>query len=331
MGAPNDTVIFLRRGKIERREDAFRIGKSKYSAVRTTGIIIAGGAQITTQAVRLALRNEVPIVYLGGNRILGVTVPFSERYATLRLKQYEIASQPSARLAFARPLIASSILARAAVLEFLANETGITGLEDAADEVRSEAERALNAGSTDALRGYEGRAACRYFRALAEVLPDWAFSGRRTRRPPRDPFNAAISFGYAGVLLPVLLSRTVAAGLEPFLGFLHGPRGRRPGLILDLMEEWRALAVDVPVLRRFLDGSLSREMFRWKGDAVLLRDLDAVSAPVLTVLSRVRGGLLEAVDRRIREVRDGVSRQSPPEPLEFDPEDVGVVWDALEV
>jgi CRISPR/Cas system-associated endonuclease Cas1 len=97
------------------------------------------------------------------------------------------------------------------------------------------------------------------------------------------------------------------------------------------MEEWRALAVDVPVLRRFLDGSLSKDTFRREGNAVLLHDLDAVSAPVLTVLSRVRGGLLEAVDRRIREVRDGVSRRFPPEPLEFDPEDVGVVWDALEV
>jgi CRISPR-associated protein Cas1 len=229
MGAPSDTVIFLRRGKIERRGDAFQIEKSKYSAVRTTGIIIAGEAQITTQAVRLALRNEIPIVYLGRNRILGVTVPFSERYATLRLKQYEIASQPSARLAFARPLIASSILARTAVLEFLANETGITGLEDAADEVRSEAERALNAGSTDALRGYEGRAARRYFRALAEVLPDWAFSGR-TRRPPRDPFNAAISFGYAGVLLPVLLSRTVGPrGWSRSWGSSTVPGGGGPG------------------------------------------------------------------------------------------------------
>ncbi|WP_456482777.1 CRISPR-associated endonuclease Cas1 [Methanopyrus sp.] len=314
---------------MRRRGNSFEVGNSRYPAARVAGIIIRNGAQITTQAVLLALKSSVPIVYLTGNgSVVGITVPFNDRYVEIRLKQYEVCSNPSSSLEFARPLIASSLTARAAVLEFLAEESGTPGLDEAAEVVGSEAERVLKASSRHELRGYEGRAVRRYFRALADVLPGWAFSGRRTRRPPKDPFNAALSLGYT-LLSEVLVARVVSAGLDPFLGFLHRPRGRRPGFVLDLMEEWRALAVDVPVLWSFLEGGLTEADFRREGDAVLLREPESVRARVLTVLSRIRGGLLESVDRRIGEIRRAVSRSSPPDPLEFDEGDVEVVWEVL--
>jgi CRISPR-associated protein Cas1 len=133
------------------------------------------------------------------------------------------------------------------------------------------------------------------------------------------------------VLFPVMLARIVAAGLDPFAGFLHEIRGRKPALALDLMDEWRALAVDVPVLRLFLEGGLSRSDFRRDGEAVLLRDAEAVAIPVLSVLSRVRGGLLEAIDRRLTEFRNAVRKLSEPEPLEIKSDDVGGVWEVVQV
>jgi len=62
--------------------------------------------------------------------------------------------------------------------------------------IRDLGERPRAAPSLDSLRGIEGAAAARYFELLPRTVPEhFAFSGR-SRRPPKDPFNALISFGY---------------------------------------------------------------------------------------------------------------------------------------
>jgi len=332
MEGTNHLVLFARRGRIRRRGEFLVVGEDKYPITRVSGIVLSGGAQITTQAVKLALDYGIPITFASGSRILGVVVPFHDRFVELRRRQWEVVlTQRSLRVGLARSIVISSIRARKAVLEFLESVGVVTSVGRAVERMERLEDRAEGADRVGALRGYEGRAARIYFRALSEALPGWAFSGGRTRRPPRDPFNAAISFGYTAVLFPVMLARIVAAGLDPFAGFLHEIRGRKPALALDLMDEWRALAVDVPVLRLFLEGGLSRSDFRRDGEAVLLRDAEAVAIPVLSVLSRVRGGLLEAIDRRLTEFRNAVRKLSEPEPLEIKSDDVGGVWEVVQV
>src|SRR5256885_14666206 len=70
----------------------------------------------------------------------------------------------------------------------------------------------------------------------------FAFRGR-TRRPPLDPVNALLSFAY-GLLLHDCTAALAAAGLDPSVGFLHVDRPGRPGLALDLLEEFRPLVAD---------------------------------------------------------------------------------------
>src|SRR5207253_135761 len=100
----------------------------------------------------------------------------------------------------------------------------------------------------DRLRGLEGAAAALYFGQFGKLLrtADLTFAGR-TRRPPRDPVNACLSFGYA-LLGSVLETEVLRCGLEPLIGFLHQPAYGRPSLMLDLLEEFRPL-VDALVVR----------------------------------------------------------------------------------
>ena len=97
----------------------------------------------------------------------------------------------------------------------------------------------------DILRGVEGEAARQYFSGLnLLVRPDrrnaFAMDGR-TRRPPRDRFNAMLSFLYA-MWMNDCRSALEAAGLDPQVGFLHALRPGRAALALDLMEEFRPWA-----------------------------------------------------------------------------------------
>lgn len=106
--------------------------------------------------------------------------------------------------------------------------------------------RALPQATTlDELRGLEGEAARQYFSGMTLLLrPDqreaFAMDGR-TRRPPRDRFNALLSFLYA-MWMNDCRSALEAAGLDPQAGFLHALRPGRAALALDLMEEFRPWA-----------------------------------------------------------------------------------------
>ena len=103
----------------------------------------------------------------------------------------------------------------------------------------------------DSLLGLEGAAARAYFRGFAPLLrSDGAGTfdfEQRNRRPPRDPVNAMLSFGYAVLTKDVTIA-AAGVGLDPLLGFYHQPHFGRPSLALDLMEEFRPLVVDSVVL-----------------------------------------------------------------------------------
>ncbi|MBA3356445.1 MAG: CRISPR-associated endonuclease Cas1, partial [Pyrinomonadaceae bacterium] len=98
----------------------------------------------------------------------------------------------------------------------------------------------------DSIRGFEGQCANLYFKVFALHLRqqrlDFPFT-LRTRRPPLDPMNCLISFLYA-LLRHDCIAALTATGLDPFVGYLHSDRPARPGLALDLMEEFRPLIAD---------------------------------------------------------------------------------------
>ena len=100
------------------------------------------------------------------------------------------------------------------------------------------------------------------------IKQDFSFLGR-VRRPPTDPINALLSFGYT-LLLNVVAGAVQVVGLDPHLGALHPPDGTRPSLALDLMEPLRPLGVDVWVFGAALGGEFLPEQFVEDGGRVLL-------------------------------------------------------------
>ena len=103
------------------------------------------------------------------------------------------------------------------------------------------------------LRGIEGNAAELYFSVLGHCLTQeeefCAFEGR-SKRPPRDPFNALLSFVYT-LLMHDARSALESVGLDSAVGFLHRDRPGRASLALDLMEEFRSVLADRLVLTLF--------------------------------------------------------------------------------
>ncbi|RLE80574.1 MAG: CRISPR-associated endonuclease Cas1, partial [Thermoprotei archaeon] len=103
------------------------------------------------------------------------------------------------------------------------------------------------------VRSAEAHAAKEYWEAVASVLPEELGFKRRLKRyslpkdEEPDPFNKALNIGYAALLREVWRA-IFLTGLNPYYGFLHVKRPGRMSLVLDLMEEFRPIAVDRPLI-----------------------------------------------------------------------------------
>ena len=169
----------------------------------------------------------------------------------LRRAQYRLADDPPAAAAVARQCVAGkvqnarqSLLRSAREAEEAAEREKLQGCAGELANILRWLER--EAETVEQMRGYEGQAASLYFGVFSLHLrcqrEEFRFT-TRTRRPPLDRINCLLSFLYA-LLLHDCIAALTATGLDPFVGYLHAERPNRPGLALDLMEEFRPLLCD---------------------------------------------------------------------------------------
>ena len=167
----------------------------------------------------------------------------------LRQAQFVRGADAAFTLDMARSFVAGKIKNTRQVLQRGAreakNEEEARMLTRRADDLAASLRALPDAGTLDAVRGVEGEAARQYFSGLpllvrADLREHFAMDGR-TRRPPRDRFNALLSFLYA-MWMNDCRSALEAAGLDPQVGFLHALRPGRAALALDVMEEFRPWA-----------------------------------------------------------------------------------------
>ena len=181
-----------------------------------------------------------------------------------RIRQYEALRQPGLALSLARKLVQARVEGQ---LRFLLR--GTRGRDEARQQIegpiRELRETLAVLGSIESpgsLLGHEGRGAAAYFRSLPALIrsdPALVPVGR-SRRPPEDPFNALLSFGYSLLLREVHQAIRVV-GLEAGFGFYHQPRSSAPPLALDLMELFRVQCVDMAVV-----GAVNRRQFHPERD-----------------------------------------------------------------
>lgn len=196
----------------------------------------------------------------------------------LRQAQHRQAGHAPFALDVARAVIAGKLRNARQVLlrgaREASDETDAQRLADTAETLAHSLRHLPHVPDLDALRGVEGDAAKNYFAALPCLVKKSArdaFSmDGRSRRPPRDRFNAVLSFLYSMVMNDCR-SALESVGLDPQLGFLHAVRPGRAALALDLMEEFRAILADRLALTLINRGQLTEDDFQMhEGGAVTL-------------------------------------------------------------
>ncbi|MBX5484648.1 MAG: CRISPR-associated endonuclease Cas1 [Myxococcaceae bacterium] len=270
-------------------------GRDRQELARTrlldvSQVVLMGNVQVSAQAARELMGRNVPICWMThGGWLVGLSEGLGHGNVELRRAQFRAAEDEATSLRLSKRLVRAKILNCRTLLRRNHERVPEAGLR----ELSAMAEACEQAASAEALLGVEGNAARVYFREFAGMIREPARSGMefdfscRTRRPPKDPVNALLSFVYA------LLAREVAValkitGFDPLLGFYHRPRFGRPALALDVMEELRPLLADSTVITAINTGVVRGRDFVRSTLGVALRD-------------EARREVIRAWERRLRE------------------------------
>ena len=226
------------------------------------------------------VRNGIGLTFLTpSGRMLARVVGESQGNVRLRKEQYRVSDNPEASCRAARNFIFGKVHNSRWVLERTLRDHALRvkadELRTASVHLREQLKPLLAAESLDTLRGMEGEASACYFGVWDEMILNqkdaFRFDGR-SRRPPLDRVNAALSMTYT-LLTHDCASALESVGLDAYVGFMHRDRPGRTSLALDLMEELRASLADRLVLTLINTRVLQKTHFRTQpGGAVLLTD-----------------------------------------------------------
>lgn len=236
-------------------------------------VLIFGKAQVTTQAIHVCLKRQIPILYLSRmGYCYGRILAIEQGYRPLFRFQQQLGL--SERLGVARLIVLAKIKNCRVILQRQQRRLGADYLGTVFRDLDYFAEMANQANSLSKLNGYEGAAANVYFSAFGQCLssPEFSFVAR-SRRPPGNPVNALLSFGYQ-VLWNHFLTLIEFQGLDPYQGCLHEGSERHAALASDLIEEFRAPIIDALVLYLVNNGMVRVDRdFRFQGGGCLLNEL----------------------------------------------------------
>ena len=213
--------------------------------------MLLGGGQVTSQAIEACVKRGVRVTALRQSGAVRFVVGGRTRgNVHLRAALYRAVIDRSRSLALSKVIVAAKLQNSRIVTSRWARDARdkalASDLSDRATQIAERIPRLSAAPSEDHVRGIEGDAARVYFGGMRRVLADGELAFRaRTKRPPRDPVNAMLSFCY-GMMVTELIGAIESVGLDYQMGFFHRPRSGRPSLALDFAEELR------PVTDRFV-------------------------------------------------------------------------------
>ena len=186
----------------------------------------------------------------------------------LTLRQAEHYLDPSKRVSLARRFVAGSLENIVRLLRKLAHKG--SPVEEETGYLMERLTEVEGAQSVGQLMAIEGKAREIYYGAWGKILgEDWALS--RSRRPPKDPINALLSFGNS-LLYTAVLAQIYQTHLDPRIGFLHEANYRRHSLNLDVAEVFKPVLVDRLIFRLIRRDQIKPSHFLRQGEGVFLSE-----------------------------------------------------------
>ncbi len=219
-------------------------------------IIASGGVTLSSDLIESCAEHGIPISFISWTGKPYAKLMSSSVVGTIKTRREQLMAYLDNRgLALAKAFSGGKVANQAILLKYMAKyrketdpelfeKVRATAMmrEDYAGKIMSVKAPNVDIAREDILT-LEGHAAKVYWEAANElIIPEIDWKGRETRGA-QDLVNSALNYGY-GILYCQTERAVVLAGLDPYAGFLHADRSGKPSLVLDLVEEFRQMAVD---------------------------------------------------------------------------------------
>ncbi len=242
---------------------------------RVEQILVLGNITLTTPAMQYCMKSNIPVTFTSQHgsyfgRLEATTADNSavERFQYLRSLDEPFAFNIASSIVEAKIRNSRTMIQKRKAMAWESNGELKEKFDTTLSLMTSLAEHTKSCENMDALRGLEGKAAALYFELFGllfkKELPFYTSAFRRVRRPPTDPVNSLLSFGYT-LLHNNIFSLVRMKGMNPYIGFLHAEDKGNPALINDLVEEFRTI-IDSMTLYTLNKGVLRNKDFYYRKD-----------------------------------------------------------------
>lgn len=265
---------------LKKKDDNFLVSvedrKVEVSPRKVSSILITTGAAVSTDAMQLAMKNNIEIILLDH-----VGKPFARVWhckpgSTNKIRRLQLVlDKNSLGLELAKSWLLLKNQGRVSLLKQLKKRRegldhiflpAINELEEGILQIK--AVKGCTSECRDRLMGHEGKSGKLYFKTLGALMPDRYHFTKRSKHPAEDPFNAMLNYAY-GVMYSRVESACIIAGLDPYIGILHTDNYNKLSLVYDIIEVFRPWAEEV-VVHLFTGRKVKDEFFREVKNGILL-------------------------------------------------------------
>ncbi|GAC1435080.1 MAG: CRISPR-associated endonuclease Cas1 [Ktedonobacteraceae bacterium] len=267
--------------------------KERIPLIKIDEVVVLGEITLTASAMHLLMERDIEITFLGYfGQYKGRLSPSFSKNAVLRMAQYRAHMDMTKRCELARRFVMGKLTNQRTMLQRYNRRQADAEMEQAIEQITTllhqlpalsletrgtqrmaGGDNRITGTPLETILGIEGAGSAAYFRCFGKLLSDrrqWPFPGR-VKRPPTDPVNSLLSFGYS-LLTNKVASAVQLVGFDHFVGYLHSSFYGRPSLALDLVEEFRPIIVDSVVLNMLNNRMITPTDFVVEVGAYRLKD-----------------------------------------------------------
>lgn len=243
------------------KDDLFEVSLTKdgekqkhhFASQKVTSILMSKGAALSTDAIILAMKNNIDIIVFEYDGVPVGRFWHSKPGSTSKIRKQQLeASLNETGVYWIKSWLTNKIGNQIELLKRLKSHRPasaeliqekievINGIKIKIKELKG----AKIDEIADTLRGLEGTSGRIYFKVLSSLLAErYQFEGR-SFRPATDSFNAFLNYAY-GVLYSRVEKVLIIAGLDPYVGFMHRDDYNMKSMVFDFIEPYRTYADEV--------------------------------------------------------------------------------------
>lgn len=235
-------------------------------------IQICSSAQITSDAIMLAIEHEIPVLFVDNRgAVIGrIWTPKYGSISSIRKGQL-LYSMSKDAIDLTKKIIVTKIENQQALLDMMVtNDIQMAKVKRANSRMDNYRNKIIELDGENirdiasSLRGWEGLSSKIYFDTMNLFVQDKYKSRKRSQHPARDVLNALLNYGY-GILYGKVESCLINAGIDPYVGILHRDEYKKPVFVYDVIELFRVW-VDCVIYTLVIDGCITDECFTVKPD-----------------------------------------------------------------